>query len=82
MSHEIRIGRGPKANSLWEITRDPGSFRSILIKYVVDVNSTFVCFLALEYIDVTTKYERCETINTIMLENGELKNRYKCGLTE
>jgi hypothetical protein len=59
---KIRIGRGPKTNSLWEITRDPSSFRSILIKYVVDLKSTFVCSLASGYIDVTTKCERCETI--------------------
>jgi hypothetical protein len=32
--------------------------------------------------DIGAKCERCETINTIPLENGELKNRYKWGLTE
>jgi phage FluMu protein Com len=31
--------------------------------------------------DFRAKCERCDTINTITLENGELKNRYKWGLT-
>lgn len=73
---KIRIGRGPKTNSLWEITRDPSSFRSILTKCVVDVNSTFGCSLALEYIDVT-RNAKDETINTLLHRHHYLHHSHR-----